>query len=96
MVVNNRAPFHFITDRFQNVPVAEQSSEQLEKNKADKEAGVITTTNPTDSDSESYKPDEDFQRGVQQIEAITSVWSKWHLIAAYVMYASKSIWVDQS
>jgi hypothetical protein len=89
MVVNNRAPFHFITDRFQNVPVAEQSPEQLEKNKADKEAGVVTTTNPTDSDSESYKPDEDFQRGVQQIEAITSVWSKWHLIAAYVMYVQQ-------
>jgi hypothetical protein len=85
MTVTNRSPFHFITDRFQNVPVPEQTPEMTEKLKADKEAGVITTEHPTDIDADNV-PDAEFQRGVQQIEAITSVWSKRDLIAAYVLY----------
>jgi hypothetical protein len=70
--------FTAITDIFSNVPVAEKPQNEL-----DKEAGVISTEHPVDSDSETISPDA--QAGVQKIEAITSVWSKSHLIAAYVM-----------
>lgn len=78
-------PFDYrFTDKFRDVPVAEKSPEEQEKIKNDKEAGVITTNHPTDSDSDS-NIDSDFQPGVKEIEAITTVWSKWHLIAAYVL-----------
>ncbi|CAJ2511705.1 Uu.00g073300.m01.CDS01 [Anthostomella pinea] len=56
----------------------------------DKEAGLVTEQNPI-SDSESADVDAisaDAQAGVQKIEAVTKVWSKNHLIAAYVF-----IWV---
>jgi hypothetical protein len=30
---------------------------------------------------------EDSQAGVRAVEAAATVWTKWHLVAAYVMYA---------
>ena len=70
-------------DRFRDVPVAEKTPDEQEKIRNDKEAGVITTTNPTDSDDETIDPD--LQAGVRDMEAITTVWPKTHLIAAYVL-----------
>ncbi len=40
------------------------------------------------SDNDSISSDA--QSGVKKIEAITSVWSRLHLIAAYVLYADQS------
>lgn len=40
-------------------------------------------TTPVDSDSDSI--DKEAQTGVQKLEATTTVWSKSHLIAAYVL-----------
>ena len=75
-----RFRFPAITDRFRDVPVVEEPEH---KNLDDKEASVVKTTHPSDSDSEKISPEA--QAGVQKIEAITSVWSKSHLITAYVM-----------
>lgn len=77
-------PFDYrLTDKFAEVPIAEKSPEELEKIRNDKEAGVITTSHPTDSDEVSI--DSDLQAGVKEMEAITTVWTKSHLIAAYVL-----------
>jgi hypothetical protein len=58
--------------------VIEQSADDT-----DKEVGVKSQDVPSDSDSDAIS--EDAQRGVQNIEAITKVWSKTHLVIAYVM-----------
>jgi hypothetical protein len=47
---------------------------------------VVKTTHPVDTDSDSETIQADTQDGVKGIEAITTVWSKSHLIAAYIMY----------
>lgn len=43
-------------------------------------------TTPVDTDDDSIN--KDAQAGVQKAEATTSVWSKSHLITAYIMYDS--------
>jgi hypothetical protein len=58
--------------------VAEQSAED-----ADKEVGIKNQDVPTDSDTDEISADA--QPGVQDIEAITKVWSKTHLVLAYIM-----------
>lgn len=60
------------------VPTAE-----IPKDAFDKEPGV--TAQDTGSESDGSSPDPDAQAGVQGIEAMTSVWSRNHLIAAYIM-----------
>ncbi|KAF8865243.1 siderophore iron transporter [Acephala macrosclerotiorum] len=62
------------------VPVAEQHSQD----DTDKEIGVAVRGEGEQSDSEE-SASQDAQAGVQGIEAMTSVWSRSHLIAAYVM-----------
>jgi hypothetical protein len=59
-------------------PVAEQSGDDTVK-----EVGVRAQDVPTDSDSDEISTNA--QAGVQTIEAITKVWSKTHLIMAYIM-----------
>jgi hypothetical protein len=59
-------------------PLPEQSGDGT-----DKEVGVGTQA--VRSDSESDDAPTDAQAGVQDIEAITKVWSKTHLIMAYIM-----------
>ncbi|KAI1339940.1 major facilitator superfamily domain-containing protein [Xylariaceae sp. FL0016] len=56
----------------------------------DKEGGLVTEQGPTreGSDSDVDAISKEAQRGVQKIEATTKVWSKQHLILAYVF-----IWV---
>lgn len=63
------------------VPVAEQHSQD----DPDKEIGVALRSEGEQSDSEESTSQE-AQAGVQGIEAMTSIWSRSHLIAAYVMY----------
>jgi hypothetical protein len=46
----------------------------------------LPRANPTqDTDSDVHLVRKDAQTGVQKIEATTQVWSKKHLLAAYVM-----------
>ncbi|KAE9372653.1 MFS general substrate transporter [Stipitochalara longipes BDJ] len=52
---------------------------------ADKEFGVKNQDVPTDSDTDADEISLDAQPGVQNIEAITKVWSKTHLVIAYIM-----------
>lgn len=50
----------------------------------DKEPGVeVDRDQNSESDSDAISPDA--QPGVQRVEAMTKVWSKAHLITAYVM-----------
>jgi hypothetical protein len=58
--------------------VIEQSADDT-----DKEVGVKAQDVPSDSDSDAISADA--QPGVQDIEAITKVWSKTHLVMAYMM-----------
>ncbi|KAK2802390.1 MFS siderochrome iron transporter 1 [Emmonsiellopsis sp. PD_5] len=61
-------------------PVAEKQSPQ---NPDDKEAGVDPQYQANSSDDDSIS--QEAQPGVKKIEATTKVWSRNHLIAAYVM-----------
>jgi hypothetical protein len=49
----------------------------------DKEVGVKNRDVSTDSDTDEISADA--QPGVQDIEAVTKVWSKTHLVFAYIM-----------
>jgi len=49
----------------------------------DKEVGVKNQDVSTDSDTDEISVDA--QPGVQDIEAVTKVWSKTHLVLAYIM-----------
>ena len=50
-----------------------------------KDVGVKSQDVPTDSDTDADEISLDAQQGVQNIEAITKVWSKTHLVIAYIM-----------
>jgi hypothetical protein len=58
--------------------VTEQSTDDTEK-----EVGVKNQDVSTDSDTDEISVDA--QPGVQDIEAVTKVWSKTHLVFAYIM-----------
>lgn len=58
--------------------VTEQSPDDT-----DKEVGVKNQDVSTDSDTDEISVDA--QPGVQDIEAVTKVWSKTHLVFAYIM-----------
>jgi hypothetical protein len=58
--------------------VTEQSTDDTEK-----EVGVKNQDVSTDSDTDEISADA--QPGVQDIEAVTKVWSKTHLVFAYIM-----------
>jgi hypothetical protein len=58
--------------------VTEQSTDNTEK-----EVGVKSQDVSTDSDTDEISADA--QPGVQDIEAVTKVWSKTHLVFAYIM-----------
>lgn len=58
--------------------VTEQSTDNTEK-----EVGVKNQDVSTDSDTDEISADA--QPGVQDIEAVTKVWSKTHLVFAYIM-----------
>lgn len=60
------------------VPRAERTQDDT-----DKEPGVSAQDTHSDSESDGISPEA--QAGVQGIEAMTSVWSRSHLIAAYIM-----------
>lgn len=64
-----------------HAPVAEK---QPASNGEDKEVGGSPQDEGIASDGESLSPDA--QDGVRKIEATTQVWSRKHLIFAYVMY----------
>ncbi|KAN0110811.1 siderophore iron transporter mirB [Hyaloscypha variabilis] len=51
----------------------------------DKEVGVKNQDVPTDSETDADEISLDAQPGVQNIEAITKVWSRTHLVIAYIM-----------
>ncbi|KAI1487056.1 major facilitator superfamily domain-containing protein [Biscogniauxia mediterranea] len=57
-------------------------------NENDKEAGVVSQQHPNDNDSDGDAISAEAQAGVKKIEATTKVWSKSHLIAAYI-----GIWI---
>lgn len=61
------------------VPVNEQQSQD------DGDKGFDDAARGEQSDSED-STSQDAQAGVQGVEAMTSVWSRSHLITAYVMY----------
>jgi hypothetical protein len=63
-------------------PVAEATTTATEKET--KEMG-FTTDSRRDSDTESEEISKDAQAGVQRMEAVTKVWKKWHLVAAYLL-----------
>ena len=58
---------------------AEQRTSVAESDKT----GAHADTSPVDSDSDSV--DSSAQAGVRKVEATTSVWSKSHLVAAYIL-----------
>ncbi|KAL7624099.1 MFS siderochrome iron transporter 1 [Parahypoxylon ruwenzoriense] len=67
-------------------PVAEKTTPEV-----DKEAGVVNEqhrSNDNDNDSDPDNIDANAQAGVRKIEATTKVWSRSHLIMAYVF-----IWI---
>ena len=51
----------------------------------DPEKGAHGTATPVKDDSQSETLSENAQPGVKAVQAITTVWSKWQLIAAYVL-----------
>lgn len=70
------------------VPVVENEYQHGDTLNIDKavEAGhppVVDSEHPVDSDSEKFTPNA--QSGVKKIEATTQVWTRNHLIAAYIM-----------
>jgi len=75
----------FSTIKHDLVPVPETAARGDAENTASssldaKEAGAYAKAQP-----ESERVSEDVQLGVQKIEATTAVWSKWHLILAYIL-----------
>lgn len=66
------------------VPVGEVDPTVSEK--ATKEAGTTDEQRKdSQSDADSEEISKDAQEGVQRIEAITKVWSRWHLVVAYLL-----------
>ena len=55
----------------------------------EKDQALETSTSPVDNDIEVVS--HDAQAGVQKMEATTQVWTKQHLIIAYVMYVQTHI-----
>ncbi|ORX98679.1 major facilitator superfamily domain-containing protein [Clohesyomyces aquaticus] len=67
-----------------DIPIAVQHPEDVSDNGKKLEAGDVSVQHHhTDSDSETISSDA--QNGVKAIEAATTVWSKSHLIAAYIL-----------
>jgi hypothetical protein len=62
------------------VPVAEVDPTVSEHDT--KEAGFTQDRKDSSSDDEISK---DAQGGVQKMEAVTKVWSRWHLVTAYAL-----------
>lgn len=63
-------------------PVVEEPSPRLD----DKEVGVATEQAPSEPDTDDDAIEKDAQVGVQNIEAMTKVWTKRDLYIAYILY----------
>lgn len=53
---------------------------------------IEVATQPTDTildDKEAVVPDQNAQAGVQKIEAVTLVWTKWSLAALLIKYVTR-------
>ncbi|KAI5925970.1 major facilitator superfamily domain-containing protein [Camillea tinctor] len=70
------------------VPPEQPVVEEKTPSPSDKEAGVVSEQHPSDHESDNDAISSDAQAGVKKIEATTKVWSKSHLIAAYI-----GIWI---
>jgi hypothetical protein len=62
-----------------------EAATQHPANETDKEVGIKNQDVPTDSETDADEISLDAQPGVQNIEAITKVWSRTHLVIAYIM-----------
>ncbi|KAI1110177.1 siderophore iron transporter mirB [Nemania sp. NC0429] len=63
-------------------PVVEETSPPLP---GDKEAGLVTEKTPSERDTDEDSIDKDAQVGVQNVEAMTKVWTKRDLYIAYIL-----------
>lgn len=54
----------------------------------EKDFGSVPSKIGSADEGPNAPPDPDAQRGVQKIEAVTSAWSKWSLVALLVKYIS--------
>lgn len=61
-------------------PDIEQSAQP-----ADKNDGNQISSDPTKDANDGVEGSEDAQAGVRGVEAATTIWTKYHLIGAYVM-----------
>lgn len=59
--------------------------QRQESHTTDPEKGAHGTATPVKDDSQSETLSENAQPGVKAVQAITTVWTKWQLIAAYVL-----------
>jgi hypothetical protein len=62
-----------------------EAATQHSADDTDKEVGVKNQDVPTDSETDADEISLNAQPGVQNIEAITKVWSRTHLVIAYIM-----------
>jgi len=72
-----------------DVPAAVQGQTSIDAGWRDDKLGATGTSDATGdsaSDDEMTKVDTSAQRGVQNVQAMTLVWSKRDLILAYIMY----------
>lgn len=81
-----RNPFKHSGTR--DVPISveygnEHGVKNIEKSVEAGHPPVVDVTHPVDSDSEKFSADA--QDGVKKMQATTTVWSKNHLITAYVL-----------
>ena len=67
---------------------SENAFTDTEKNQSSserpKDVSEVTPNGPIMSSEGEAIPD-DYQEGVRRVEAATTVWTKWHLVGAYVM-----------
>ena len=73
----------FFSSKLPNVGV--EAATERSTDDTNKDVGVKSQDVPTDSETDADEISLDAQQGVQNIEAITKVWSKTHLVIAYIM-----------
>lgn len=71
------------TEDVSTSPVAMTSVEEDKRDPATTEAAIASSSQ---AESQTELPDEDLQRGVQDVEAVTLNWSKGSLIAVFIKY----------
>lgn len=84
LVANNSAAADAATEHVSHVPASVAEHTSLDMSRRDEKLGAPRNPATTDSDEELTKIDTTAEKGVQNVQAMTYVWSRKDLILAYI------------